>query len=284
MRKSIITGFLILCYAFATAQKSTDSAKSYFNASLNFINNSVYYGRKDSIATPYLTPSIGYYHRSGFFMQGSFSYLVSTGNSRVDLSTIGAGYDFNIGNFQGEIAAEKFFYNSSSTNVKAEVQGDISAMALYDAGFLETYLQSGINFGNKNDYWLSWGIDHQFTLADEKLEITPSFVLNATTRNLYASYFGNRRFRPKKGIQPPTVTVTLQDASKLSLQNYELSMPFSYTVKNFTVGITPYYTIPANPAIVTVRIKPVIGPIQTKIITEKTENIFYFSVDAAIKF
>ncbi len=285
MRKNIITGLLIVSYAFATAQDSLNSAKSYFNASLNFINNSVYYGRKDSIATPYLTPSIGYYHRSGFFIEGSFSYLVSTGNSRVDLSTIGAGYDFNIGNFQGEIAAEKFFYNSNSTNVKAEVLGDISAMALYDFGFMETFLQSGINFGNKNDYWLSWGIDHRFTLADEKLEITPSFVFNSTTRNLYASYFGNRRFRPKKnGIQPPTVTATLQDASKLSLQNYEFSLPFSYTVKKFTLGITPYYSIPANPAVVTIKINPVIGPTQTRIITEKTENIFYFSLDAAIKF
>ena len=280
----MVTGFLIISYAVAAAQDSTNSAKSYFNASLNFINNSVYYGRKDSVATPYLTPSIGYYHRSGLYVEGSFSYLVSTGNSRVDLSTIGAGYDFSIGNFQGQIAAEKFFYNSSSTNVKAEVQGDISAMALYDVGFMETFLQAGINFGTKNDNWLSWGIDHRFTLADEKLEITPSFVLNATTRNLYASYFGNRRFRPKKGMQPPTVTATLQDASKLSLQNYELSMPFSYTVKNFTIGITPYYSIPANPAVVTIKIKPVIGPTQTRVITEKTENIFYFSLDAAIKF
>ena len=88
----------------------------------------------------------------------------------------------------------------------------------------------------------------------------------------------------KNGIQPPTVTATLQDASKLSLQNYEFSLPFSYTVKNFTIGITPYYSIPANPAVVTIKIKPVIGPTQTKVITEKTENIFYFSLDAAIKF
>ena len=280
----MMMGLLIASYAFATAQDSANSAKSYFNASLNFINNSVYYGRKDSIATPYLTPSIGYFHRSGFFIEGSFSYLVSTGNSRVDLSTIGAGYDFSVGNFQGEIAAEKFFYNSSSTNVKAEVQGDISAMALYDFGFIETYLQPGINLGNKNDFWLSWGIDHRFTLADEKLEITPTFLLNATTRNLYASYFGNRRFRPKKGNQPPTVTASLEGATKLSLQNSEFSLPLSYTIKNFTLGITPYYSIPSNPAVVTIKIKPVIGTTITKVITEKTESIFYFSLDAAIKF
>ncbi len=279
-----MTGLFIAFYACSIAQDTSTSATSYFNASLNFINNSVYYGRKDSITTPYLTPSIGYYHQSGFFIEGSFSYLLRSGNSRVDLSAIGAGYDFNIGNFQGEIAAEKFFYNSSSTNVKAEVKGDISAMALYDFGFMETYLQPGIDLGNKSDYWLSWGIDHQFTVADEKLEITPSFLLNAATRNLYASYFGNRRFKPKKATQPPTITASLKDASKLTLLDFELSMPFSYSVKNFIFGITPYYSIPTNPAVVTLIIKPVIGPAITKVITEKTENTFYFSLDAAIKF
>lgn len=284
MRKKLMTCLLMAICTGAMAQDNTSAGKSFGKGSLNFINNSVYYGRKDSVTTPYLTPALGYYHKSGFFIEGSLSYLLRSGNGRVDLSTISAGYDFAIGNFGGGIAADKYFYNSNSTNVSAEISGDLFATAAWDFGFLETYLMPGINFGNKSDFWLSWGIDRVFTAANDRLEITPSFSLNATTRNLYASYFGNRRFKPKKGNQPPTVTATMKDASKLSIQSYEFSVPVSYTIKNFTLGFTPYFAIAKNPAVVTIVIKPVVGPGITKVITEEIDNTFYFSLDAAIKF
>jgi len=273
--------------AFCTgvmAQDSASAGKSFGKGSLNFINNSVYYGRKDSVSTPYLTPTLGYYHKSGFYVEGSLSYLLRSGSGRIDLTTLAAGYDVAFGNFGVGIAADKYFYNNSSTNVSAEVSGDLFVTASYDFGFLETYLMPGINFGSKSDIWLSWGVDRVFTVANDQLEITPSFSLNAATRNLYASYFGNRRFKPKKGNQPPTVTASLKDASKLTIQDYEFSLPFSYSVKNFSIGFTSYYSIPVNPAVVTIVIKPVVGPTITKVITEKTENTFYFSLDAAIKF
>jgi hypothetical protein len=284
MRKKIITCCLISCSLISAAQDETvPEKKSYGRGSLEFMNNSVYYGRKDSLTTPYLTPSIGYYDKSGFFIEGSFSYLLRSGNSRIDESAIDAGYDFTVGNFQGEIAAEKLFYNGNSTNVKAEVKGDISATASYDFGFIESSLQPGINFGTKSDYFLSWSVDHGFSVAEDKLEITPSFLLNGSTRNFYGSYYGRRRLKKKPGTGG-TVSASVQDASKFKIMDYELSLPFTYTVKNFSFGFTPSYSIPTNPAVVTVVINPVVGPTITKIITEKTENIFYFSFEAAIKF
>lgn len=82
-------------------------AKSYFSLGLNYLSNSVYNGRKDSLATPYLTPSLGYYDKSGFFVSGSLSYLMRTGASRIDLFSLDAGYDFSIKKFDGEIAVSK---------------------------------------------------------------------------------------------------------------------------------------------------------------------------------
>src|ERR1700733_16109732 len=49
--------------------------KSHFMASLTYLNNNVYLGRRDSVATPYLTPTFGYYHKSGLYISGSASYL-----------------------------------------------------------------------------------------------------------------------------------------------------------------------------------------------------------------
>ncbi len=278
MRKVLFTWLLIIPVSGISAQDSAGARKSYGLVSLNFINNSVYNGRKDSLNTPYLTPSLGYYHKSGLFVEGSASYLLRSGSGRFDLFTLGAGYDFFLGNFEGQLVAEKYFYNSSSTNVAAEVKGVLSATAAYDLPFIRTWLQPGISFSTKNDYWLSWGLDHSF-LPGEKWEITPSFTLNAETRNYYSSYFGNRRYRPRRGPAAPTVTASMPDASKLKIQDYEFSIPVSFSVNRFTFGFTPFLAIPANPAVVILTIKPPVAPAYTKKITEKTENSFYFSMD-----
>ncbi|MEK7224958.1 MAG: hypothetical protein AAB221_04660, partial [Bacteroidota bacterium] len=230
-----------------------------------------------------LTPSLGYYHKSGLYIEGSASYLLRSGSGRFDLFTLGAGYDFSFGNFEGQVAAEKYFYNNSSTNVAAEVKGIISLSATYDFGFIRSWLQPGISFSNKTDYWLSWGVDHSF-MPNDQWEITPSFSLNAETRNYYTSYFGNRRFRPKNGPAAPTVTASMADASKLRIMDYEFSVPVSYSVNRFTFGFTPYYAIPVNPAVVMLAIKPPVAPAFTKTITEKTENSFYFSFDIGFRF
>src|ERR1022692_354797 len=49
--------------------------KSYFQADVSFLSNNIFFGRKDSIATLYITPSFGYYHKSGFFVSALASYL-----------------------------------------------------------------------------------------------------------------------------------------------------------------------------------------------------------------
>lgn len=268
---------------FAFAQKEAQEKKSYGKASLVFDNNSVYLGRKDSIVTPYLGTALGYYHKSGFFIEGVLYYLMRKGSNRIDETSLRGGYEFSICNFYGEIAAEKLFYNSGSTNVKSEVKGDISASLSYDFGFIETSFWPSINLGTKSDYLMSWGINHNFSLAREKLDITPSFWLNGSTRNFYGSYFTNRRFRKKNGAGP-TVTASVLDASKFKLMDYELSLPFSYKIKKFVFGFVPTFSIPANPAVVTVVIKPPMGPPITKMNTEKIENTLYFSLSAEIKF
>jgi hypothetical protein len=284
MRKKIITSCLICCSFLAVAQdEKTPEKKSYGMGSLEFINNSVYLGRKDSGTTAYLNPSLGYYHKSGVFISGTASYLFRSGANRFDVFNLDGGYDFSRGNFNSEIAAEKSFYNSNSTNVKSEVKGSISASAGYDFGFIETSLQPGISFGTRNDYFLSGGLDHTFSLVDSSLEITPSFLLNGSTRNFYGSYYGHRKFKKTNG-PGSTTTASVLDASKFKIMDYEFSLPFSYTIKKITFGFTPSYAIPTNAAVVTVVIKPPVGPTITRTNTEKLENTFYFSLDASIKF
>ena len=284
MRKIILTCCLLHCCIILFAQdEKSPPKKSYVKGSLEFVNNSVYLGRTDSITTTYFNPSLGYYDKSGFFVSGSASYLAHSNENRFDVFNLDAGYDFSAGNFNGEIAAEKSFFNSNSTNVKSEVKGNLSFQGTYDFGFIETSLQPGINFGTKNDYSLVWTVDHNFTVADDALEITPSFLLNGSTRNFYGSYYKNRKLKKKNG-PGVSVSASVLDASEFKVMNYEFTLPLVYTIKKFSIGFTPSYSIAANPAVVTITTKRASGIIVTQTITEKIQNLFYYSFEAAIKF
>ena len=282
----IFTGSLFRMEAQTDTTGLQDDKASYGKASLEFTSNSVYNGRKDSIVTPYLAPTIGYYSKSGFYTEASLSVLLRSGSTRIDMGSLSAGYDYEKGNFGAGIYAAKDFYNNSSTNVRSEVKGEISGTVSYDFGFISTYLEPGISFSTKSDYHINWDIDHSFKTAGGKLEIDPSFLLEAATRNFAAAYYANRKFgRPKKkNPGQVTVSATVKDASALKILDYNFSIPFTYKLKKWVFGFTPNYVIPESAAEVTVVLKPAVGPLITKIINEKLANTFYATFSIGYRF
>lgn len=57
-------------------KKDTITPKaSYFKARIDYLSNSIYNGRKDSMVLPYYSPSLGYYDKGGFYISGTVSYL-----------------------------------------------------------------------------------------------------------------------------------------------------------------------------------------------------------------
>ena len=274
--------------ADTTTQKPKPAAlKSYFSASLGFLSNSVYNGRKDSVATPYITPTIGYYDKSGFFIDGSLSYLARGGSSRVDLFNVEAGYDFYLGNFDGEVSANKSFYNSSSTNVTSQITGSVLASGGYDLVYIKPTIEAGINFGNKSDYLVNFGLEHTFYQLKDKLQITPGIRANGSTQNYYGSYYNKRKVGGKRKNAGITydVTATVQDAANYKILDYGFSVPVSYNIKKFTLSLSPAYVIPVNPAIVTVMLVPEAGGVtKTKTSAEVISNTFYCSFGLTYKF
>jgi hypothetical protein len=286
---------VLLCTRMLFGFGQNDSAvvkanptKSYGKLSINYLNNSVYNGRQDSILTPYITPSLGYYDKSGFYIDGSLSYLARSGSSRIDLFNIEAGYDFSAGDFDGGISAGKSFYNTNSTNVKAEVTGSVLSNVAYDFGFIRPHLEGGINFGKKPDYLLTLGLEHSFHTVSERLLVTPSFLANASTRNYYGSYYNKRKIGGRRKISNGityTATADVRDASRFKFLDYEFSLPVEYTVHQFIFSITPTYAVPTNPAVVTVQLIPSTGQVPApKTITENIANRFYCSFEIGIKF
>ena len=251
------------------------------------MSNNVYLGRNDSLKIPYLTPSFNYYNKSGFYAGTSLSYLNSTGNSRIDIVEIEAGYAFTKDKFSGILSVEKDFYNSQSKNVKAETKGSLNGTLAYDFGFIKPMLQGGIVFSARDDYYVGFGVDHSFFFADDNVEINPSLVINASTQNYYNSYYIKRKFATKRKNQTVAVTTTkayLPNASAFKIMDYEFSLPVDYSLGKFIFDVTPTETLPVNPNVAVVTVTPPSGISVTRTRTEKLSNTFFWSAGITYSF
>lgn len=295
MKRTVTTTLIYFIVFSAFAQEDSTikkhmpvGAKSYFAAGLSYLSNSIYNGRKDSVATPYITPMLGYYNKSGLFIDASLSYLARAGSSRIDMYNFEAGYDYYIGNFDGEIVAAKPFYNSQSTNVKSQITGTLFASGGYDFTFIKPIFNAGLNFSTKTDYVLSFGLEHTFYQLKDKFQFTPGFLANGSTQNYYGSYYNKRKVggkRKKAGIVYD-VTAVVEDASQFKMLDYEFSLPLIYVVHKFSFIFTPVYVLPVNPALVTTTLKPETGNNNTitRTAQENISNTFYCSVGLSYKF
>lgn len=261
--------------------------KSYFQVELNFLSNNVFLGRKDSVAIPYITPSVGYYHKSGLYLNALASYLPSSGQNRFDLFTIEGGYAHKFGNFDMQLTGSKFFYSSSSYNVESEIEANAVVALDYNLKFITPVVQGMIIFGPRTDYAASFGLEHSFYAMKNNLTITPSVMANASTQNYYNSYYEFRRYALKrlKKVINYTISAKVEDASKFKVLDYELSLPVNYSVKKFTFNITPVYALPVNPSQLHVVIKTASGiQLFNKHYTEKLTDSFFFQASVAYKF
>ncbi len=263
--------------------------KSHFQIEVGFLSNNVFFGRKDSVATPYITPSLGYYHKSGLYINVLASYLPTSGQNRFDLFTIEAGYTHKFGNFDMQLTGSKFFYNSSSYNVESEILADVVGTFDYNFKIISAIVQGMVIFAPYTDYAASFGLEHSFYALKNKLVITPSAMANASTQNYYNSYYRFRRYslaRLEKLLNNSTLEYTITayvfDPSKFRVLDYELSMPVSYSVKKFTLNINPVFSIPVSPAVLSVTTKRIIRPPVTRIFTEKLHNSIF--VQAGISY
>ncbi len=263
-------GYTLIVNAQAKSNK-TENENSSFKASLSYISNDVYYGRQDSILTPYITPTFGYYDKSGFYVDGSISYLASS-TSRIDLGTIDIGYDFKSGdNFSGGVYASKFFNSKNSTSVKSQITADIGANATYNTPFISFTGGADLIFSQQTDFIINYGISHPFTFGEENnlWTIEPSIISNAGTQNFYAAT------KTKKRNTPTNVKVSGSNA--FVALDYEMSLPISYDAAKWGFSFTPTYALPQNPISVT-------APNGTILTQEKLSNVFYAELVFYVKF
>lgn len=233
---------------------------SYLMADVTFMSDAVFMGRRDTVSAPYLMPSLGYFHKSGLFLDASFSYLMSSEDKRVDMALITTGFSFDQNRWSGTVSGTAYFFNAESYNVRSESTGNLSGQISYDWGILESSLSvlSYFNREGKSDFFTGVTLGKTWIDTSKTWMIRPSVSAYAGTQYFYEAYYNTSRFgnRPGSGRgnnTPGTTTelVYITEVSSFKLMNLEFTVPV-YFFKGHLIGsFIPSLSLPQSPATIT---------------------------------
>jgi len=219
---------------------------------LRYRSDAMFMGRTDSIKMPYITPTIRYYHKSGLFAQGSLSYLASSTNGRIDVYKLSGGYAFFGKKFTSGLSMSEYFYSELSEAVPAELNTYINTYAGYDFSAVKLFADASLGISNGTDFFLDAEVNRSFNAFKHRLQITPSFYVNAGTQQYYSEYYtmrGSRSGMGNHGQQPPT-TENLQvlESEKFKLLDYELGLRLLYRLRKIRVYASATLAFPQSPS------------------------------------
>ncbi|MEX1383809.1 hypothetical protein [Lutibacter sp.] len=280
--KALKFSFIILFVLGTASIFGQNEKKSYVSTAINYISDAVFMGRKDSIAAPYLYPSIAYHHKSGVYGKGSFSYLTEPDESRIDLYLLTAGFDFKKNKLSGDFSVTKYFFNNDSYNVISEVTADITASLSYDFEIVNLIVNASNYLSNNenSDLFLSSEISHDFLTSDNKFQISPTAGIYLGSQNFYEEYYINSRIRDRKnnnqGNTTQTITeVVIEESESFNLMAIEVSLPMWYSKNSITVAFLPALVFPQHEA-------TILG--DETVVEEELENVFYWMVGISYRF
>jgi len=260
--------------------------KSYFKIQTSYLSNSVYGGRKDSLALPYFTPSIEYNHKSGFYVGASLGLLPNSSFSR-DFYSLDAGFSFDTSHrFGASFFANKLFYSDSSKNVQSSVDFSLGTSLTYNASIVNFSSTITAMFGSKTDIAVSLSADHSFNFENDTNNY--SFSITPTISTFFGTTGNYQSIKSKKRIYgfPPGTTFAQISPNKFQMLSYEFSLPIYYDKESWGIFFIPNYTIAVNPVVTSTKITlPNGGVFNSKeTTTEQISNSFFAELGLYYRF
>lgn len=280
--------------------KADTSSKPSFKIQIDYLNNYIYNGRADSIASPYQITTASVNFGNGFYSNFIANYLLTPNQRRFDFFELDLGYEYTLGKkVSGELYASKYFYSNQSSLLNGDITSDFGATFNYDLGFLQLNNTADIFFSGKSDFQLMPGVEKSFEFGKEntKWEITPGIYSVLSSLNYYESVLtrnlnrqkGLKSALPVSGNTQSTTTVVDKGFKLLAI---ECSIPISYQADKWGFQCTPTFAIPYHPikTVTTNSISLLNGAATSSTIdstpySEKyLSNLFYFQIGLSYKF
>lgn len=235
-------------------QDST-SDKSELRIRVLYSSDYFFMGRSDSAKAPYLSPSIGYFHKSGLSIRTSLSYLTTPGEGRIDLYTLSGGYDYYGSQFAAGLSLSQYFFNDLSYVVQAEMSTFLNAHGAYDFSAFMFFADVSLGFSDGTDVFVGAELNRTFYAIRNKLRITPAVYINAGSQKYYNEYYSMRneqtgagKGKGKGGIIPASQNSQILESEKFQVLDYEADIQLSYKMGNVRLFGATTWTFPKNPS------------------------------------
>lgn len=255
---------VFLCFSEVHAQtekshnKDSTSDKSELRIGILYTSDYYFMGRSDSAKAPYLSPSVGYYHKSGLSIRSALSYLTTSGEGRIDLYTISGGYDYYGSQFAAGISLSQYFFNDLSYVVQAEMSTFLNVHGGYDFSAFMLFADVSFGFSEGTDVFVGAEINRTFYAIRNKLRITPAIYINAGSQNYYSEYYTMRNEQTGAGkgkgkggsTTQPIQNTQILESEKFQILDYEADVQISYKMGKIRLFAAATWTFPKNPSTV----------------------------------
>ena len=268
--------------------KSVKKASIKFG--VNYLSNSVYLGRADTVKTPIIEPEVKYTFKNGIYFSGNLEYIPNRATSPLDAGSLSGGYDFDINDdWSAGVSYTKLFYNAASTQIGSAIGSTINANMDYDiADIITPSLSIDYNLlkqGFGSDILINAGLAHDFakigifTSSDIGI-ISPTVTMNAGTQNFYDAYFTLKKYKltakgkAKEAAAEKLILKRKAQLSQFNMLDYELSSPVEYKAGPVILSFTPTYAFAVHN----------LPPRISNAMVNTSNGLFYFEVGASLKF
>lgn len=232
---------------------------SYFLSDVSYVSDAVFMGRRDTVAAPYLLPSLGYYHKSGFYADASLSYLLAEGEGRVDLILASAGYQASGERWSGGAAVTAYFFDEASYNVQSETVAGLTGLLGYDWKVVETQVSLHGFFGPDEgaDFFLGLTLMKDLKDPQQHWLFRPQVSLYAGSQYFYQAYYNTSRLGNRKdsgrgqgSSMEPVSELLIDEVAAFKVLNVEFGLPVHFFQKHWIITASPYLSLPQSPATV----------------------------------
>ena len=272
MKKIWLVFALLVCFFktesyagnFEKANYTSDSSATKTNQNrlrfaLKYSSANTFYGRKDSVSIPVLSPSLKFTSSTNFFLRTALVHTNTT-EKVFDELDLELGYRHFFGDrLDASVSYTRMFFSKNVSRLNSVANNDINLYLGYDLDYFYSGLSFNYTSGSQTiqakktpknpkrpapaavitakDYTVNWMnskdlVVYELLSTNDKLIITPEVDLIFGTQN------GIQVYRKKETEQTP--------ASSFNLKAYDFSIDLRYMFKNIILNITPDYTIPVN--------------------------------------
>jgi hypothetical protein len=252
------------------------TSKVNFNATLQYMSNLTYAGRRDESSVPVLLPGFTAVYKRGLFLSTSGYFDINGAKSGSEGLSVTPGYLFSLDTakkFGGSVMVTKYFITNSSPIILSSFNALVDGQLYYNG---PVKLTLGATFSldkdNNRDLINSVQLEKEIwlyktgSMKTNGFKITPAVTFYGGSQAFTETYYVDSQV-PRAVADPvlssPITTLfpglsqqqilnkTVTQQKEREVKQYKLlaisgSMPIDYTLNSWQFTFTPYLTRPFN--------------------------------------